>query len=570
MRHDYNPVLQLLILLSLAACSGLAGEPAVLVTLTPEPIEQADLTSGARIFADRCSTCHGPTGAGDGELALNGSIPAPGDFTQPGAAREQSLQQWLATIRNGRIESLMPPWRDSLDDDELRDVALYSYTLHYSPAMFARGRLVLEEACAAGCAALDALGDLHDPATLDSLSDQALRNALPPTLSDEDAWAAVAWLRLRGEGGQSQPERAAVREPVTGSIDGSISNGTAGASVPGGLRVTLLEFDSGQAPDMRETFSADDGSFHFADVVLAAGRSFNVLVEHAERRFPSARVSAGPDQSAINLPVTIYETGADPAAITMTALVQQISVVEDALQIVLVSRFHNSSDRVFSSAQEVAPGQFASLTLPLPAAAYDLTLPDESGRYLVDDAGTAVNDTLPVYPNAEHLLQLAWRRAWDGDSAQIELPLAQALSGEARLLLAPTLTLLEGEFSDIGPQQVGAAIFDGYGAQLQLEPGASLRYTLATKPLSLPPGVVSLEALAAGTALTVAAIALLLFWRGRRVSGERKLDDLARQIADLDAAHDRGAINHDLYRRRRAELQEQLTGEEGTGHARRR
>ena len=564
-----NPALLLLTLLSLAACSGLAGEPALVVTLTPEPVEQADLTSGARIFAERCSTCHGLTGAGDGELALNGSIPAPGDFTQPLAARSQSLQQWLATIRNGRIESLMPPWRDSLGDDELRDVALYSYTLHYSPAMFARGRLVLEETCAAGCAALDALGNLRNPATLDGLSDQALRDALPASLADEDAWAAVAWLRLRGEGSQSQPDGAAVREPVTGNIVGLVSNGTAGASVPGGLRVTLLQFDSGQAPDLRETFS-DDGSFHFADVDFAAGRSFSVLVEHAKRRFPSARIAAGPDQSTINLPVTIYETGADPAAITMTALVQQVSVVEDALQIVLVARFRNSSDRVFSSAQEVAQGQFASLTLPLPAAAFDLTLPDDSGRYIVNDAGTAVTDTLPVYPNAEHLLQLAWRRAWDGDSARVELPLAQAFSGEARLLLSPTLTLAEGQFNDIGPQQVGAAIFDGYGTQLQLEPGASLRFTLATKPLSLPPGVVSREALASGAALTIAAVALLLAWRGRRVSGERQLDDLARQIADLDAAHERGAINHDLYRRRRAELQEQLTGEDGPGHARRR
>lgn len=570
MRQDCKPALLLLTLLSLAACSGLAGEPTVLVTLTPEPVEQADLSSGARIFAERCSSCHGPTGAGDGELALNGSIPAPGDFTQPQAAREQSLQQWLATIRNGRIESLMPPWRDSLGDDELRDVALYSYTLHYSPALFARGRLILEEACAAGCAALDTLGDLRDPATLDSLSDQALRNALPATLSGEDAWAAVAWLRLRGEGGRSQPDGAALREPASGSIAGLISNGTAGASVPGGLQVTLLEFDSGQAPTLRETFSADDGSFHFADVVFAAGRSFNVLVEHAGRRFPSARVSAGPGQSAINLPVTIYETGAEPAAITMTALVQQISVVEEALQIALVARFHNSSDRVFSSAQEVAPGQFASLTLLLPVAAFDLTLPDESGRYLVDDAGAAVTDTLPVYPDAEHLLQLAWRQAWDGDSAQIELPLAQALTGEARLLLAPTLTLVEGEFSDIGPQQVGAAIFDGYGAQLQLEPGASLRFALGARALPLPPGVVSREALTSGAALTVVAVALLLAWRGRRVAGARQLDDLARQIADLDAAHERGAINHDLYRRRRAALQEQLSGENGPDHARRR
>ncbi|MCY4525250.1 MAG: cytochrome c [Anaerolineaceae bacterium] len=551
----------LLIVLVHSACSGLAGEPQQLATLTPPPQARADLVNGARIFAERCSTCHGLTGAGDGELALNGSIPAPGDFTQPWAARNQALLQWLATIRDGRIEALMPPWRDALTDGEIRDVALYSYTLHYSASQITRGRRVLEETCATGCAGLQALGDLRDPATLDRLSDAELRRALPDTLPNDDAWAAVAWLRARGLQGLQQTGLPWTSPaPVSGVLRGQIRNGTQGFDVPPGLKVTLLQFDGNAPPELRETRSASDGSYRFDDLDFAPGRSFSVLVEYAGRRFPSARVGADPARAQIDLPLSIYETGADPSTIAMTALVQQISLVDDALQVVLVARFHNASDRVFSSQDEVAPGQFASLVLPLPAGARDLTPPDESGRFLVDPDLAVVTDTLPLYPGVDHVVQLAWLQPWDRKGLQLELPLNYQLAGEVRLLLQPTLALAEAGFESIGPQMVGASLFEGYRAELRLEPGQPLRFTLREQAPALPPGVVGVDVIALAAVATIALIVVLLRWR--RSAGEgRRVDDLARRIARLDEEHERGAINHDLYRRRRASLQAQLTGE---------
>lgn len=569
MRQRSSLLALLLIVLIHSACSGLAGEPQQLATLTPPPRALADLTNGARIFAERCSTCHGLTGAGDGELALNGSIPAPGDFTQPWAARNQAPLQWLGTIRDGRIEALMPPWRDALTDSELRDVTLYSYTLHYSASQIARGQQVHNEACASGCPALDALGDLRDPATLDRLSDADLRDALPATLNADDAWAAVAWLRardLRGLEGAGQLWTSPA--PVSGVIRGQIRNGSQGFEAPGGLKVTLLEFGTGTMPELRETLSAADGSFHFADLSLASGRSYSVLVEYAGRRFPSARVAADPARAQIDLPVTIFETGADPSTIAMTALVQQVSVEDDELQIVVVARFRNASDRVYSSENEVAPGQYASLVLPLPAGVSDLTLADESGRFLVDLAADTVTDTLPLYPGIDHILQLAWRQPRGRERHTLELPLNYALTGEVRLLLGPGLALADESFAAIGPQMVGASFFDGYRAQLRLEPGERLRYTLLELAPALPPGVVAVEALALGAAATIALVIVMLRRRHGGNGKRQRVDDLARQIARLDEEHERGAINHDVYRRRRAALQTQLTGESDGGDER--
>lgn len=561
-------LLLLAAVLAMTACSGLAGEPPLLATLTPESrAPAADLANGARLFAARCSSCHGPGGAGDGELALSGAIPAPGDFTLPGAARPQSPQAWLTTIRDGRIENLMPPWGETLTPAELRDVALYSYTLHYSPDLLARGQQVLTAACADGCAGLDALGDLRNPTALDALSDETLRHALPASLAQEDAWAAAAWLRARDLQGLpqfTQPPASDVISDniggfISGHISGQISNGTANSTVPPGLKVTLLKFGAGQAPVLRETLSAADGSFQFTDLLIEPGHSFSVLVEHSGRRFPSARVNADPGQPQLTLPVTIYEPGADPAAISITALVHQLNEVDSALQIVQVARYQNDSDRLFTSEQEVAPGQFASLTLPLPAGALDPTPPDDSGRYVVDATGSKVTDTLPVFPGADHLVQLAWRQPWDGASLRVEAPLAQALAGEVRLLLPPTLTLSGADFVSIGPQQVGNARFNGYGAQLSLPAGASLSYTLTAQTLVLPPGVVSVELLALAALLILGAVIVLLRLRSGRNRADRQRDALARQIAQLDAAHDRGAINHDLYRRQRAQLESRLT-----------
>ncbi|MCX9076364.1 MAG: c-type cytochrome, partial [Candidatus Methanoperedens sp.] len=134
--------LSLSALLFLAACSGLAGEPQIVATLPsrPEvvdvglPSAPPDIVQGAQIYAENCIRCHGPGGQGNGELVLNGQIPTPPrDFTDPATTRDQALTEWFATITNGRLENLMPPWGNSLSESERWAVALYTYTLNYLP-----------------------------------------------------------------------------------------------------------------------------------------------------------------------------------------------------------------------------------------------------------------------------------------------------------------------------------------------------------------------------------------------------------------------------------------------------
>jgi mono/diheme cytochrome c family protein len=75
---------------------------------------------GHRVFLQRCATCHGPEGRGDGQNAYN-LEPAPPDF-------QESLAKLSPADRRTVVESgtaslgrspLCPPWGRSLGPDEV-------------------------------------------------------------------------------------------------------------------------------------------------------------------------------------------------------------------------------------------------------------------------------------------------------------------------------------------------------------------------------------------------------------------------------------------------------------------
>lgn len=224
-RKIVRPLQWLIALLIVTGCSGLSGEPPIVATFQPDaqvedagmPAQPPDLTHGAQIFADNCTACHGTTGQGDGDLVLSGQLPnAPPDFTDPATARAQTPTQWFATITNGRLDKLMPPWHDSLTEQERWSVALYTYTMSYQADDVERGQAVWLEQCApchgergagdgARASEVDALPDLTAPGALVERSDLALYNLLSgdadnihsfgEALDEAHRWAAVRYAR---------------------------------------------------------------------------------------------------------------------------------------------------------------------------------------------------------------------------------------------------------------------------------------------------------------------------------------------------------------------------------------
>jgi mono/diheme cytochrome c family protein len=81
---------------------------------------------GHRVFLQRCATCHGPEGRGDGQNAYNLQPPPP-DF-------QESLAKLSPTDRRKIVESgtaalgrsaLCPPWGRSLGPDDVDAVVAW-------------------------------------------------------------------------------------------------------------------------------------------------------------------------------------------------------------------------------------------------------------------------------------------------------------------------------------------------------------------------------------------------------------------------------------------------------------
>ena len=90
--------------------------------------ERAKLT-GDDLYQDRCSTCHGDKGAGNGPAAKF-LYPAPRDFTlglfkyktSPAKVQQPTDEDLFRTIKHGLTGTGMPAWGSVLSDDQIRDL----------------------------------------------------------------------------------------------------------------------------------------------------------------------------------------------------------------------------------------------------------------------------------------------------------------------------------------------------------------------------------------------------------------------------------------------------------------
>jgi mono/diheme cytochrome c family protein len=100
-----------------AADSTAEPKPAQAVTSSnplsgnPEAVE-----AGGKLFHTWCAQCHGST-AGGSKYGANLTIFSKG------------YKEFLATVTNGRVQKMMPPWKDVLDQDSINRIGAYLETL---------------------------------------------------------------------------------------------------------------------------------------------------------------------------------------------------------------------------------------------------------------------------------------------------------------------------------------------------------------------------------------------------------------------------------------------------------
>ena len=604
----------------MAGCGAidLAGEPGVVATLPPRPteppaqdvllpVEHPDLSVGAAIYAQNCTSCHGIDGAGNGELVLSEQVPHPGDMTDWEAVSVDLPTDWYDIITNGNLANLMPPWAGSLTVEERWSVAMYNYTRSYTLDQFERGAVIYEQQCAAchgesgagdGPLAVEA-GDLSDPATMVQLSDEAIYTLLAAgsqnpmhtfagDLSEEDMRDVTAYTRtlsLTGSEiiGQAPAEREAsipaddtapanLEDAFTviesGTITGNVDNGTEGSTISEDTMAELHVFDESfeeidvlQAPVV-------DGMYALNGVTINPAYTYVALVEHAGREFISQPTPGrGVIDDTLNLPILVYDVTPDESVLSIDSMAIQVTPQENRLQVVQFVIFNNESDRLFSVETTTPDGETVvqSATLSLPPGSVVGGFNANPDRYIIDEEAFTVTDTQPILPGDSHLMQLVYFIPFDRD-AIIEHPLDYDMNGLFRLLMSTDTVRVEGDTLDsFGPVTVGQSNYFEYGTQIDLTAGEAITYELARMPGNIGGAAggmgwlpTTLFVLSGASALL--AVGLFIYGRrsGKTDTTDKAIDALVTQIAQLDNAHEAGEINHDVYQRQRADLKAEL------------
>ena len=612
-------ILSFLILLS--ACSGLSTEPQIVATLvepTAAPEEAAfpaappDVSMGAALFAQHCTACHGTSGGGDGALVVSEQIPQSANFQDPATAGDQTPTQWFSTITNGRIEQMMPPWRDALSEEQRWAVALYTYTLHYTQAQLARGRELWQGNCG------DCDGVVSDQAKMVSLSDAALAEAISSggdpdipafasEMSEEDRRAVVAYMRSLSvtntnaigfeQIAQAQPTiaptaaSAATQEAGVSSITltGQVSNGTAGGTIPADLEITLFVFSVEGEPQQFQTTAGATGEYSFADVPFGAESTYVVTAAYRERVFTSDfQLGSQLTGNPATLSFPIYELTEDTAVLEISGMATQVNATGEGLEIAQVFSFSNTSDRAYSTSQTTPDGRPISLVIPLPPGA---VVPgfNEQGRYVFVQEEFTVLDTAPVLPGEEHIVQVIYFVDYGGD-AIIDQELDYALSGPVRLLVRPqNIRISSEQLQSRGTETIGSAQYATYGADLTLPAGSVISYEISgqggTSAVSGAETVVSSNNLLPVVLLIIGVeilfVAFLIYWnRRRRTKAAQRPSPfvteppptatapsraaapsthaLLEEIAALDAAYEAGQIEDEDYQNQRETLKARL------------
>jgi mono/diheme cytochrome c family protein len=582
---------------------------------TPAPVQVSlpdrtpDLARGAAIYAESCQPCHGSAGLGDGPQAAQLPNPATA-LGDPEIARQAEPEAWYRVVTQGRLDRFMPPFT-SLSDAERWDVVFYALTLSGDSQGQGAASAAYQEQCAA-CHGEDGAGDgpeaaslsvaptsFLDPAFLAVRSGAqlygAITSGIPPAmpgfeaaLSDEARWALVEHLRSlaltadpvqAASAGEevpqadleSTPEEIAAPEAAavsSGTVTGVVVNGS-GAQVPGGLEVVLHGFDHIEEVYTATTTIEADGSYSFGDVEMPEARIFMVSVDYSDTTYTSDLAIAEADSQALNLPVTVYETTSETAALVIDRLHIFIeNIGPDLLQVTELYLVSNAGDRVVVPEDQGQP----VVRYTLPAEAQNLRFQPGTQTTRFVELPDGFGDTMGIPPGTgQYQVMYAYDLTYDRGLDYVknhDMPVNSVIV----LLPDMGLRVRSDQLQDAGPREIQGEQFLVYTSQ-RLDTAAPLELSLTGRLRS--PGVSAIDA-TPGSALMIGmgvfglSLVVTGAWVYRRAAGRRKKPPAEEEMAPadpgalmdsiiaLDDLYRSGELPEEAYRQRRSELKDRL------------
>lgn len=454
-----------MLLALLVGCIQTSSEPEIVATRiveAPRPPATFDLQAGAATYAQWCVQCHGEQGRGDGPTAAAFSCPLPNFPERPANI---ILSDWFNTVQNGNGSSdtscLMPPWNQRLNTEQMWDVSAYITSLVYDAELAATGQVLLESKTTT-----DTPFDFTNPRWQVDSSDAIILATMNGNqfegynlegLTDEEKQAVLVYIRslnyaafpveIAAAQPDSTPQPNTTEEPSdavelaitplplgtpevsdetstseTFTITGQVTHGTAGATVPADLTLTLrvVALNAEGAPEEvlnTQTTVSADGSYTFADVPRVERALASVETDYAGiRQFAPQFSPASVTTDTFELAFPIYETTTDSSVVEISYMELLIDAVtaEQASLTYQTFEIANTSDKVL-----IAGESGRTLEFPLPA---DILSPQAEavgnfeGRFEITetDSGYVVYDTAPLFPGGTRI-GFSYGKNYDGE-----------------------------------------------------------------------------------------------------------------------------------------------------------
>lgn len=376
-------------------------------------------------------------------------------------------------------------------------------------------------------------------------------------------------------------QTAVAQSSQSGTITGSVHNGTTNQPAPAGIQVTLHAYNSSYtATETLTTVLDADGRFQFTLTDKPSDWVYMVSTDYQELSFSSTIAPlSGPEP--LNLPLTIYDTTSDPANVVIHQLNIALAMYGESVQITELYSFANSGTAVFRN-------QAAGLQINLPSAAQSPTfergLGPNSGYFpaneVVQQDGRWL-DTAPLRPGPN---SLTLRVSYSLPRSQLDLSRSLPYATNSIFVAVPDgLAFASEEWQQEATQSAGERGALQQFSQANLPQNSNLALTFqpeavgssnVTSPASYPlsDGLLSMIVL-----LLVTSVAFRLL---RPVPGQTAVPQLATPtasphptdnpansaerwqllfaLADLDAAYKNGKLSEQEYQQRRQEIKTRL------------
>lgn len=365
----------------------------------------------------------------------------------------------------------------------------------------------------------------------------------------------------------------------TGTIQGTVKNGTPGGGSVAGLTVTLRRFNGADLVQQYTATVDEQGHFTFSGLPVVDGEAYIAVVNYKGVQYVSSmlQLTQNPSQTA---DITVYETSRDASTVRIDSrsLVIAGAVPEQRLlEIMDIIIVTNTGDHTY-----IGDDTGTVLRIPLPEGAQEISPQADPavdfGQPRLDN-GTLVT-TGPVPPGT-HNLVLSYAVPYNGTQATLAVGTAMP-TGTLRVLVRNgTYDLSSRSLFDNGTVNVSGVDYHVLAVDAPIV-GDRLVITVSKLPRAGGGGLSQTVTLAivgaiGGAGFVVALILLLLVLQRRRtqlhtapagsqateaepreVSPDDERLELAAALNRLDMQRDAGEIDESTYVRERAALQERL------------